>query len=254
MATKVKDYYDVPYLEELAAKISAVTSEFNEKIFFELSKSTIESLEFNQRQELIAKALYGAFTVDYKQVLIIFTKLLGKELRGNSGAFTEGWWLWPFGKYVEMYGDEYFEESIDFSKELTKRFTSEYCMRPLIKKYPEKSLEILRGWSKDEHERVRRLSSECLRIRLPWAKKLFTALEYFDEYFEILSNLKDDKDKYIQKSVANNLNDLYKEDADKFYFIIDDWKKESPSKECEWIIKHGSRNVKTDCSATSFTK
>lgn len=243
MATKVKDYYDVPYLEELAAKISAVTSEFNEKIFFESTKSTVESLEFNQRQELIAKALYEAFTVDYKQVLIIFTKLLGKELRGNSGAFTEGWWLWPFGKYVEMYGDEYFEESIDFSKELTKRFTSEYCMRPLIKKYPEKSLEILRGWSKDEHERVRRLSSECLRIRLPWAKKLFTALEYFDEYFEILSNLKDDKDKYIQKSVANNLNDLYKEDADKFYFIIDAWKKESPSKECEWIIKHGSRNV-----------
>ena len=254
MATKLKDYYDVPYLEELAAKISAVMSEFNEKIFFELTKSTVESLEFNQRQELIAKALYEAFTVDYKQVLIIFTKLLGKELRGNSGAFTEGWWLWPFGKYVEMYGDEYFEESIDFSKELTKRFTSEYCMRPLIKKYPEKSLEILRGWSKDEHERVRRLSSECLRIRLPWAKKLFTALEYFDEYFEILSNLKDDKDKYIQKSVANNLNDLYKEDADKFYFIIDAWKKESPSKECEWIIKHGSRNVKTDCSATSFAK
>ena len=221
MATKLKDYYDVPYLEELAAKISAVMSEFNEKIFFELTKSTVESLEFNQRQELIAKALYEAFTVDYKQVLIIFKKILGKELRGNSGAFTEGWWLWPFGKYVEMYGDEYFEESIDFSKELTKRFTSEYCMRPLIKKYPEKSLEILKGWSKDEHERVRRLSSECLRIRLPWAKKLFTALEYFDEYFEILSNLKDDKDKYIQKSVANNLNDLYKEDADKFYFIID---------------------------------
>ena len=254
MATKLKDYYDVPYLEELAAKISAVMSEFNEKIFFELTKSTVESLEFNQRQELIAKALYEAFTVDYKQVLIIFKKILGKELRGNSGAFTEGWWLWPFGKYVEMYGDEYFEESIDFSKELTKRFTSEYCMRPLIKKYPEKSLEILKGWSKDEHERVRRLSSECLRIRLPWAKKLFTALEYFDEYFEILSNLKDDKDKYIQKSVANNLNDLYKEDADKFYFIIDAWKKESPSKECEWIIKHGSRNVKTDCPGTSFAK
>lgn len=49
MATKVKDYYDVTYLEELASKISAVTSEFNEKIFFEITKSTVESLEFNQR-------------------------------------------------------------------------------------------------------------------------------------------------------------------------------------------------------------
>jgi len=244
MAKKVKDYYDVPYLEELAGKIMAVTSNFNKEIFLKETKDKIENLEFNQRQELLAQALYKAFDADYVNVLKIFSKILGKELRGNSGAFTEGWWLWPVGKYVEIYGDEYFEESINFSKELTKRFTSEYCMRPLIKKYPEKSLKILKNWSKDEHERVRRLSSECLRIRLPWSKKLFTALEYFDEYFEILSNLKDDKDKYIQKSVANNLNDLYKEDKDKFNFIINTWKTEKNiSKECEWVIKHGSRTA-----------
>lgn len=103
---------------------------------------------------------------------------------------------------------------------------------------------MLAEWSKDENERVRRLSSECLRIRLPWAKKLYTALEYFAPYLEILTNLKDDKDKYIQKSVANNMNDLYKESPEKFYEIIDEWKKEEMSKACEWIIKHGSRNVK----------
>ena len=147
MAKKVKDYYDVPYLEELAGKILAVTSNFNEEIFFETTKRKIESLEFNQRQELIAKALYKAFDLEYDEVLNIFSKILGKELRGNSGAFTEGWWLWPVGRYVEIYGDEYFDESINFSKELTKRFTSEYCMRPLIKKYPEKSLKILKNWA-----------------------------------------------------------------------------------------------------------
>ena len=76
MAKKLKVYYDVHYLEELAAKISDLLCEFNEKIFFELTKSTVEILEFNQRQELIAKALYEAFTVDYKQVLIIFKKIL----------------------------------------------------------------------------------------------------------------------------------------------------------------------------------
>ncbi len=231
-------------MEDLARKISSVTDNFNNKKFFELTKSEIESLEFNQRQELVSNALYESIDLDYVKTIESFRKILGNELRGNSVAFTEGWWLWPIGKYVEIYGDEYFKESIDFSKELTKRFTSEYCMRPLIKKYPDKSFKILKEWSKDEHERVRRLSSECLRIRLPWAKKLYTALEYFDDYYEILSNLKDDKDKYIQKSVANNLNDLYKEDKDKFYFIINSWKKENISKECEWVIKHGSRNVK----------
>ena len=186
----------------------------------------------------------ASFDTEYPFVLSVFSQILGKELRGNSGAFSEGWWLWPIGKYVELYGEEYFEESIAFSKELTKRFTSEYCMRPLIKKYPIKSLEILKEWSQDEHERVRRLSSECLRIRLPWSKKLYTALDYFEDYFEILDHLKNDPDKYIQKSVANNLNDLYKESPDRFECILSKWKSESPSKECEWIMKHGSRNVK----------
>lgn len=244
MAKKLKEYYDILYLEDLSNKLMAVTDCFDQEKFFELTKDKIDELEFNARQELIAHALKASFDIEYPVLLSVFSQILGKELRGNSGAFSEGWWLWPIGKYVELYGEEYFEESIAFSKELTKRFTSEYCMRPLIKKYPIKSLEILKEWSQDGHERVRRLSSECLRIRLPWSKKLYTALDYFEDYFEILDHLKNDPDKYIQKSVANNLNDLYKESPDRFEWILSNWKSESPSKECEWIMKHGSRNVK----------
>ena len=61
MGIKVKDYYNVPYLEELVDKISAETKDFNKEKFFELTKSSIEELEFNQRQELVAKALHEAF-------------------------------------------------------------------------------------------------------------------------------------------------------------------------------------------------
>ena len=244
MAKKLKEYYDILYLEDLSNKLMAVTDCFDQEKFFALTKDKIDELEFNARQELIAHALKVSFDIEYPVLLSVFSQILGKELRGNSGAFSEGWWLWPIGKYVELYGEEYFEESIAFSKELTKRFTSEYCMRPLIKKYPIKSLEMLKEWSQDEHERVRRLSSECLRVRLPWSKKLYTALEYFEDYFEILDHLKNDPDKYIQKSVANNLNDLYKEAPDRFEWILSKWKSENPSKECEWIMKHGSRNVK----------
>ena len=244
MAKKLKEYYDILYLEDLSNKLMAVTDCFDQEKFFALTKDKIDELEFNARQELIAHALKASFDAEYPFVLSVFSQILGKELRGNSGAFSEGWWIWPIGKYVELYGEEYFEESIAFSKELTKRFTSEYCMRPLIKKYPIKSLEILKEWSQDEHERVRRLSSECLRVRLPWSKKLYTALDYFEDYFEILDHLKNDPDKYIQKSVANNLNDLYKEAPDRFEWILSKWKSENPSKECEWIMKHGSRNVK----------
>ncbi|RRD92324.1 DNA alkylation repair protein [Clostridiales bacterium COT073_COT-073] len=244
MAKKVKDYYELEYLGKLADLIKPNCYEFDKEKFLKLTKNRVEELEFNERQELIAKALYEAIELDYENTIQVFYKILGPVLTGNSGAFSEGWWLWPIGRYVEIYGEDFFEISINFSKELTKRFTSEFCMRPLIKKYPEESLKILLTWSTDENERVRRLSSECLRIRLPWAKKLYVALQYFDQYVTVLSNLKDDKDKYIQKSVANNLNDLYKEDPEKFYRIIDDWHKGELSKECKWVIRHGSRNIK----------
>lgn len=244
MAKKVKDYYDLKYLHELADLIKSSCKELDKEKFLQLTENTIETLEFNQRQDVIAKALYESLDLGYEDSIQRFYSFLGPILKGNSGAFSEGWWLWPIGRYVELYGEDYFEVSIDFSKELTKRFTSEFCMRPLIKKYPEKSMEILLDWSKNENERVRRLSSECLRIRLPWAKKLYVGVEHFDRYVEILSNLKDDKDKYIQKSVANNLNDLYKEYPEKFYTIVESWKSQAMSKECEWVIKHGSRNVK----------
>ena len=153
----------------------------------------------------------------------MFEKILGPELEGSLGMFTEGYWLWPVGKYVELFGGKNFEVSAAFSKELTKRFTSEYCMRTIIKSYPEQSMELLLRWSKDPNKRVRRLASECIRIRLPWAKKMYAALEYFDEYFVLLTTLKDDADKTPPKSVANNLHDLYKEAPDTFAFIVSSW-------------------------------
>jgi len=48
----------------------------------------------------------------------------------------------------------------------------------------------------------------------------------------------------LQVEEVELLFEMYKEDPDKFYLIIDTWKKENISKECEWVIKHGSRNVK----------
>lgn len=242
MAKKLKDYYDIDYLESFSNKIVNETDAFERKKFLELTKPSINKLEFKDRQVFIANALHETIDLNYDQTLLIFTKILGPELKGNSGAFSEGWWLWPVGTYAELYGGKSFDSTVKFSKELTKRFTSEYCMRPIIKNYPEKTLQVLKSWSKDDNERVRRLSSECIRIRLPWAKKLYTALEYFEDYYIILTNLKDDEDKYVQKSIANNLNDLYKENSEKFNYIVNSWTEQSMSVATKWIIKHGSRS------------
>lgn len=241
MAKKVKDYYDIEYASFLADKIKNVYNEFDSNLFMNLVKNDLENLEFNDRQILLANSLKTCVPKDYKDAIEVFEKILGPELEGSLEMFSEGYWLWPIGKYVELFGAEYFKESTEFSKELTKRFTGEFCMRPILLKFPEETMDLMLKWSIDENHRVRRLSSECLRIRLPWAKKIYVALDYFDVYFNILSNLRNDKDKTIQKSVANNLNDLFKEDEERFNYIIEKWQSDDMSKECEWIIKHGSR-------------
>lgn len=242
MSKKFKDYYDVEYAYFLSDKIKEVYPIFPVDTFISLIEATIDSLEFNDRQELIARSLKECIPLSYDETIHIFDQVLGPELESSLGMFTEGYWLWPIGKFVEMFGAEHFEKSTAFSKELTKRFTSEYCMRPVIVAHPQRAMELLIAWSKDDNKRVRRLASECIRIRLPWAKKLYVSLEYFDQYYELLTNLKDDQDKTTQKSVANNLNDLYKDDEKKFDFIISSWSKEDITKECAWIIKHASRS------------
>lgn len=81
-----------------------------------------------------------------------------------------------------------------------------------------------------------------MRIHLPWSPKLLVALDEFEKYAMILTNLKDDTQKFVQKSVGNNLNDLYKEAPLKAQTLIAQWRQSGASKACEWIIKHGERN------------
>jgi len=58
----------------------------------------------------------------------------------------------------------------------------------------------------------------------------------------VLSNLKNDPEKFVQKSVGNNLNDLMKECPEKANEIITAWQQDKPTKEALWIINHGLRS------------
>lgn len=251
MAQKLKEHYDIAYCLSLGQKIGSVYPSFDLERFIHSVSPSLESLEFNDRQTLIATTLKEVLPESYEQTLEIFSQILGPELEGSLGMFTEGWWLWPVGKFVELYGDEQFEQTTAFSKELTKRFTGEFCMRPILARYPEQTIRLMIEWSKDANQRVRRLASECLRIHLPWSKKIEVVLDYFDLYTEVLSNLKDDTDKSIQKSVANNLNDLFKVDPERFEQIIGAWERSDMTKECAWIIKHASRTKNKKMASSS---
>ena len=241
---KVKDYYNSDCAKLLSQKIKIVFPEFKDKPFIKYIDINVSDKEFSERMDVFVNGFEEYLPNTYEENIAIFEKILGDELKQETGMFSEGWWLWPVGRYIEKHGIENIKVSLDFIKELTKRFTGEYAIRPLLANKPKETIKEMIKWSKDKNVHVRRLASEGVRISLPWSKKLYTAVDNFESYKIILTNLKNDTSKFVQKSVGNNLNDLYKEFPEKANEIIKEWNESNPSKETLWIIKHGLRSTR----------
>ncbi len=241
---KFKDHYDDRYVESFAEKLSLAMPSFDSDAFRRELAGQLDGKELFARLDRIVDAMQWHMTGDYSENVRAFFQLLGPELQEARGMFIQGWWLWPVGRYVERCGNEDWRLSLAFLKELTKRFTGEYAIRPLLREHPAEVMDELLCWTKDESVHVRRLASEGVRIHLPWSQKLLVALEEFERYTAILTSLKDDPEKFVQKSVGNNLNDLFKEAPEKAAGIIAQWKQTGGSKAQAWIVKHGMRNQK----------
>jgi len=243
VAKKFKDYYGRQGAVVLADKFSLVYPGFDRENFIKEVVKEVRGLEFLARQDVYVRAFDHYLPKSYQAKLTLFTKILGPELETETGMFKEGWWLWPVGRYVEINGLTDVDKSLGFIYELTKRFTGEFAIRPLLEAKPKKVLGVLKKWSKDKNVHVRRLASEALRPRLPWASRNQVFKENFAEGFLILDNLKNSPEKFVQKSVGNNLNDLFKEDPVLAQKIIRRWQTKNITPACQWIIKHGQRSV-----------
>ena len=156
--------------------------------------------------------------------------------------FTNFYWIMPIAKFVEKYGLDHFQLSMTAIAEITKRNTGEYTIRPFIDAYPKEALSIMKIWSKDSNKHLRRLASEGGRPRLPWASKLDRYIKNPKPLLPILNQLKDDKSKYVQKSVANCLNDILKDNPEIGKGLIEKWQS-SATNERQWIIRHALRNL-----------
>jgi len=238
---KLKYWFDKDLAALLAEKIQKVYNRFDSQGFIEQTADGVDDLELKARVEFIADNLKERLPEDYRRAIRILTSILGPENENETGMFTEGYWVMPLAKYVEKYGLDHFADSIAAIEEITKRNTGEYCIRPFIEKYPQKTLAVMKKWSTDKNVHVRRLSSEGLRPRLPWAAKLDRFIENPQPVLAVLDNLKDDDSRFVQKSVANNLNDILKDNYQIGIEVIQKWSIDA-ARNRKWIIKHALRN------------
>jgi len=238
---KLKLWFDGELATPLAKKIKPHYSPFKTKTFVAYIEKKIEDQELKQRVETISDALYAQLPSDYCEAVGILHNILGPENENETGMFTDGYWLMPIAFFVEKYGTAHFDESMLLIKEITKRNTGEYAIRPFLTHYPKETLKIAKLWSKDKNFHVRRLASEGLRPRLPWAKKITLFSDKPDPVITILSNLKSDPSAYVRKSVANTMADFLKENYEYTILVLETWSK-CNNKETDWIIKHALRN------------
>ncbi|AXU26621.1 TPA: DNA alkylation repair protein [Clostridioides difficile] len=193
---------------------------------------TRNNLELKARCRKISMSLGMYLPEDYKEALSI----LEKSVTGFYFAFF-------FPDFVEVYGqdDVNWDLSISALERNTKYWSSEFAVRAFIIKDEERMMAQMRKWSKHKNEHVRRLASEGCRPQLPWGQAISKFKKDPTPVLPILEQLKTDTSTYVQKSVANNLNDISKTHPDLVISIAKDWY--GKNKPTNWIVKHGCRTL-----------
>jgi 3-methyladenine DNA glycosylase AlkC len=101
---------------------------------------------------------------------------------------------------------------------------------------------MLEQWAEDENCLARRLASEGTRPRLPLAPRLPQFIKDPRPVLKLLDKLKADPTLLVRRSVANNLNDIAKDNPDVVVEILRAWQK-SRDKDTQWLINHASRTL-----------
>jgi len=233
MAEPLKNMYNRPYLEKFAGVFKEIYAGFDSKKFMKLVfDNEWGNRELKERMSHIARSLNEVLPGDYKKNISILKKAV---------PHFKGFLSMIFPDYVEQFGIEDPKTSVPALEFFTQYGSSEFAVRPFIIKYPEILMPEIRKWAKHKNHHVRRLASEGSRPRLPWA----IALPEFKldpvPVLKVLELLKNDESEYVRKSVANNLNDISKDNPKLAFETAKKWY--GKNRNTDWIVKHAMRGL-----------
>jgi 3-methyladenine DNA glycosylase AlkC len=240
VAEALKDKFSSALVEKLAAEIASVYPAFKAKEFASEIIRQLKPLALMDRARLVANVLEKYLPSNFKKSADILVRSLVTELEAEKGFGFEVFRYLPYIFWIIRNGLDDFETSMNFQKEVTKRFTAEFSLRYFIEKYPEASRKKMLEWTLSPNVHVRRLVSEGTRPRLPWAPRLKLYQAEPHRALEFLELLKDDPTLYVRKSVANHLGDIAK-DHPKFAVEIGKRWYDEAKPHRVWIVRHGLR-------------
>lgn len=240
MSNLLKNLYSPEFFEKFSEVLDLSIENFNSKKFKQLLfDEQWNNKELKERMRHTTKVLNHFLPQDFEKAAKILhqitSELLSPKYKLNALV------LMFIPDYIEIYGINHFKTSIGLFEKVTKLSSCEFAVRPFIIKYEQKMMEVMYNWSKHKNEHVRRLASEGCRPRLPWAMALPTLKQNPSPIIPILEQLKQDKSEYVRRSVANNINDITKDNQDLVIDLVKKWK--GISADTDAIIKHGCRTL-----------
>lgn len=233
-----KHWINPKLIQKLGSSLEKIEPSFKTKQFLS-HKSKLEPLELKPRVQLIRDALKEALPAEYPKALQVILKSIAQ---GDVSGFD----VWPYAEFIQTYGVDEPQISLEALKEVTKVFTAEWAVRPFIKRHHKNTMKFLMKCAEDNNVHLRRWASEGSRPRLPWGERLHEFILDPTPTLPILEKLKFDSELYVRKSVANHLNDITKDHPQVVIDVLNRWKKQArgeDQKRVDWIVHRSLRTL-----------
>lgn len=248
MPEPFKNLFNPALIARMGDHLLAANAGFGRDAFIAAASDGLDRLELKERSAQIQAALDKALPLDFRSACNVMLASLSPKTDADWQAEDietlgiSGWALMPMAEVVAARGLDDFEFAMDVLAEMTKRFTSEFAVRPFLIADPERGLQIARRWAEDGNYHVRRLASEGTRPRLPWGLRLQNFVQDPKPLLPLLTQLRDDPSEYVRRSVANSLNDIAKDHPDLIAGVAADWLVDAP-KDRVRLVKHACRTL-----------
>ncbi|MFT5680214.1 MAG: 3-methyladenine DNA glycosylase AlkC [Myxococcota bacterium] len=239
MPEPFKNFISPASMAQLADGLFTGTPTFPRDAFLAAAIDGLEPLELKARVRHVARALHASLPKDWDTALAVLLAGMGPPLPDDTEV-SAGFRYWPVLTVVEEYGLAHPAASLAALKEMTKRFSAEFAVRPYLIAHPDLAFSTLTRWCDDSDVHVRRLVSEGSRPRLPWGQQLPASIADPSRGIVLLERLVDAPERYVQRSVANHLNDIAKDHPDRAAKLASDW---SAVVGRAWTVRHGLRTL-----------
>ena len=233
MAEPLKNLYNKKLTSNLSNEIVKHYPAFDQRTFdLSVFDNCWKGRQLKQRMRHITECLHQQLPENYEEAIDILIPV-AEKFNGFEYMF--------FQDYVECYGLDDFDTSMSALEHFTKYASSEFAIRAFILQDEARTMKQMLNWARSDNHHVRRLASEGCRPRLPWAIALPAFKKDPRPVLKVLDFLMNDNNEYVRRSVANNLNDISKDNPD----IVVQWAERwlGKNRETDGIIKHACRTL-----------